>query len=73
MTKAGYMRSITRLVRDYERRQDKLKKAYSKAYDEAMTASEVLAVNDWHDKEAERIRIWFCKRYEKLRDTEVTA
>ena len=33
-----------------------------------MTASEVLAVNEWHDRELDRLSQWYRKSLKKLND-----
>lgn len=68
MTNAECERRIAKIFDRYDERRNRINKKYEIRWRNAMTASEVLSVNEWHDRELERLSQWYRKSLKKLND-----
>ena len=68
MTNAECERRIAKIFDRYDERRNRINKKYEIRWRNAMTASEVLAVNEWHDRELDRLSQWYRKSLKKLND-----
>lgn len=57
---------VRELFDEYDRRKAQLSKRYDELWDSAFTAEGILAVNEWHDKEQEKLASWWRKELRQL-------
>ena len=66
MTEQQIEKRIAFLFEAYEAKKKRLNQHYDRRWENAMTAREILAVNEWHDKELEKLAAWWRKSIREL-------
>ena len=57
---------ISALFDEYDARKKAIEEQYNYIWDNAFTASEILAVNEWHGAEQEKLGQWWRKELRQL-------
>ena len=66
MTKDRMEKKIQRLFDEYDKRKKRINEQYDRAFDSAISAIQVLMVQEWHTREEERLALWYRKEIKKL-------
>lgn len=73
MNRQQYEKKMARIIKSYEAKQEKLHREYNYYYDSAMTAADILRVQQWWAQETDRINRWYGKSIRELTEMGWTA
>lgn len=66
MTRTEFADKMELIIKVHTIKCQRLERSYNRRYENAMTACEILALNEWFDKEQEKLETWYGRKLREL-------